>query len=222
MPMARSTVGMMSTEWISACRSVEVVPAPAKTIGICWARRWMPPWSPATEEQEIEALDRGLEALAGVRPTGYRAPMWDLSWRTPALLAELGFLFDSSLMDADTPYELAVGEGSLVESPIQWALDDWEQYCFLPDISGSGLIETPAKAVELWRAESRALRAAGGCRVLTNHPFLSGRPSRAAALSTLMAEVVACEDVWVASLGEMATHVRGLDLPPRSVVRPEL
>ena len=161
MPMARSTVGMMSTEWISACRSVEVVPAPAKTIGICWARRWMPPWSPATEEQEIEALDRGLEALAGVRPTGYRAPMWDLSWRTPALLAERGFLFDSSLMDADTPYELAVGEGSLVEIPIQWALDEWEQYCFLPDISGSGLIETPAKAVELWRAEFRALRAAG-------------------------------------------------------------
>ena len=112
-----------------------------------------------TEAEEIEAIDRGLAALqevAGVRPTGYRAPMWDLSWRTPTLLAERGFLYDSSLMDADTPYELAVGDTSLVEIPIQWALDDWEQYCFLPDLTGSGLIETPAKAVELWRAEFRA------------------------------------------------------------------
>jgi len=178
-----------------------------------------------TEGEEIEAIDRGLAALqevAGVRPTGYRAPMWDLSWRTPTLLAERGFLYDSSLMDADTPYELAVGDTSLVEIPIQWALDDWEQYCFLPDISGSGLIETPAKAVELWRAEFHALREAGGCWVLTNHPFLSGRPSRAAALSDLMAEVVACDDVWVAPLHEIAAHVRSLNLTPRSVEKPTL
>ncbi|MDP9028124.1 MAG: polysaccharide deacetylase [Actinomycetota bacterium] len=178
-----------------------------------------------TEGEETDALDRGLDALqevAGVRPTGYRAPMWDISWRTPALLAERGFLYDSSLMDADTPYELAAGRTSLVEIPIQWALDDWEQYCFLPGITGSGLIETPAKAVELWRAEFRALREAGGCWVLTNHPFLSGRPSRAAALSDLMAEVVACRDVWIAPLGEIAAHVRSLNLTPRSSEKPAL
>lgn len=176
-----------------------------------------------TEAQEAEALDRGLAALAevaGVRPVGYRAPMWDLSWRTPGLLAERGFLYDSSLMDSDTPYELATGATSLVEIPVQWALDDWEQYCFLPDISGSGLIETPAKAAELWRAEFHALRELGGCWVLTNHPFLSGRPSRAKALSELMAEVKACDDVWVATLGEIAEHVRALDLRPRSIERP--
>ncbi len=178
-----------------------------------------------TEAEEIEAIDRGLAALrevAGVRPTGYRAPMWDLSWRTPTLLAERGFLYDSSLMDADTPYELAVGDTSLVEIPIQWALDDWEQYCFLPDLTGSGLIETPAKAVELWRTEFLALREAGGCWALTNHPFLSGRPSRAAALSELMAEVVACGDVWVAPLGDIAAHVRSLNLTPRSIEPPTL
>ena len=135
-----------------------------------------------TLAEEITALDRGLEALervAGVRPVGYRAPMWDLSWQTPGLLAERGFLYDSSLMDADAPYELALeGDGSLVEIPIQWALDDWEQYCYLPDITGSGLVETPAKARELWQAEFDALRDVGGCWVLTNHPFLSGRPRR--------------------------------------------
>ena len=175
------------------------------------------------EAGEIEALDRGLEALddiAGIRPRGYRAPMWDLSWRTPGLLAERGFLYDSSLMDADTPYELVAGDTSIVEIPVQWALDDWEQYCFLPDITGSGLIETPSKASELWLGEFHGLREVGGCWVLTNHPFLSGRPSRASALFDLMAAVTACEDVWVAPLAEIAAHVRGLALEPRSIDRP--
>ncbi|WP_299565440.1 polysaccharide deacetylase [uncultured Mycolicibacterium sp.] len=178
-----------------------------------------------TLEQEIEALDRGLEALdevAGVRPTGYRAPMWDLSWRTPELLVQRGFLYDSSLMDADVPYELAVGERSLVEIPIQWALDDWEQYCFIPDISGSGLIESPRKAREIWQLEFDALRRAGACWVLTNHPFLSGRASRAAELDDLMRYVLDHTDVWTAALGEIAEHVRAQGLPPRGITRPEI
>jgi peptidoglycan/xylan/chitin deacetylase (PgdA/CDA1 family) len=183
-------------------------------------------------EEEAANLDRGLQALeevAGVRPVGYRAPMWDLSWRSPALLAERGFLYDSSLMDADVPYELAVGpatghsrQASLVEIPIQWALDDWEQFCFLPDISGSGLIETPRKARELWQDEFEALREVGGCWVLTNHPFLTGRPSRARQLDELMAHVTSCVDVWTASLVEIARHVRSLGLTPRSITRPDV
>ena len=178
-------------------------------------------------QEEADNLDRGLAALeevAGVRPVGYRAPMWDLSWRSPALLAERGFLYDSSLMDADAPYELAVTPGaatSIVEIPIQWALDDWEQYCYLPEVSGSGLIETPRKARELWQGEFEGLRSVGGCWVLTNHPFLSGRPARAQQLDELMAHVVACADVWTASLEEVATHVRSLGLPPRSVAYPD-
>ncbi|CAN5359134.1 polysaccharide deacetylase [soil metagenome] len=181
-----------------------------------------------TLEEEIEALDRGLAALAdvaGVRPSGYRAPMWDLSWRTPELLAERGFLYDSSLMDADYPYELAITAGSgrsLVEIPIQWALDDWEQYCYLPDISGSGLIESPRKARELWEGEFDGLRRVGGCWVLTNHPFLTGRPSRAAELDNLMRYVLDHDDVWVTNLGRIAEHVRTLKLSPRSITPPEM
>ena len=181
-----------------------------------------------TLEQEIDVIDRGLAALAdvaGVRPTGYRAPMWDLSWRTPALLAERGFLYDSSLMDADHPYELAITPGadrSLVEIPIQWALDDWEQYCYLPDISGSGLIESPGKARELWQLEFDGLRRAGGCWVLTNHPFLTGRTSRAAELDDLMRYVLDHDDVWTTNLGAIAEYVRTLGLSPRSITPPDV
>ena len=181
-----------------------------------------------TLEQEIDVLDRGLAALAdvaGVRPSGYRAPMWDLSWRTPALLAERGFLYDSSLMDSDHPYELAITPGadqSLVEIPIQWALDDWEQYCYLPDISGSGLIESPRKAREIWQLEFDGLRRVGGCWVLTNHPFLTGRPSRAAELDDLMRYVLDHDDVWTTNLATIAEHVRTLQLSPRSITPPDV
>jgi len=178
-----------------------------------------------TAEQEAAILDRGsavLEQVTGACPTGYRAPMWELNWHSPKLLRDRGFLYDSSLMDADHPYELAVdGGGQLVEIPIQWALDDWEQYCFVPDFSGSGLIESPLKATEMWRLEFDAMRAAGGCWVLTNHPFLSGRPSRAAALDELIDYVCSHDDVWVTNLGAIAEHVRGLGLKPRSVARPD-
>ncbi len=178
-----------------------------------------------TEEQEADILDRGLDALesvTGSRPVGYRAPMWELNWHSPKLLRDRGFLYDSSLMDADHPYELEVdGGGPLVEIPLQWALDDWEQYCYVPEFSGSGLIESPTKVVEMWRLEFDAMRAEGGVYVLTNHPFLSGRPSRAQALDSLISYVCSHDDVWVASLEAIADHVRGLGLPPRSVRRPD-
>ena len=175
-------------------------------------------------EHEAAYLDKGLDALhevAGVRPIGYRAPMWEPTYATPELLAERGFLYDSTLMDSDHPYELAVGHGkSIVEIPIQWALDDWEQYCFLPDISGSGIIVNPTAVVDMWRLEYEAMRDEGACFVLTNHPFLGGRPSRARALEGLIKDVVSDSSVWVASLGEIATHVRGLGLEPRTMSAP--
>jgi peptidoglycan-N-acetylglucosamine deacetylase len=181
------------------------------------------------ESAEASYLDRGLEVLervAGVRPVGYRAPMWEPTWATPRLLAERGFLYDSSLMDADHPYELAVtgvpGVASVVEIPIHWALDDWEQYCFLPGISGEGLIESPGKVEEMWRLELAAMREVGGCFCLTNHPFLTGRPSRAQVLDRLVGQAVEYGDMWLASLRQVAEHVRGLEIVPRTVEPPPL
>jgi peptidoglycan-N-acetylglucosamine deacetylase len=175
----------------------------------------------ASAEEEEEYLVRGLEALdrvAGVRPVGYRAPWWEATYRTPALLARHGFRYDSSLMDADRPYRLATGTDpagpTLVEIPIQWALDDWEQYAFLPGLTGSGVIESPRKVLEIWAAELDGLVAEEGCFVLTMHPFLSGRPSRAAALDELLERMERIDGLWVATLGEIAAHVEGLDLPP--------
>lgn len=175
----------------------------------------------STDEQ-VEQLDRGIDALerlTGERPRGYRAPMWDLSWEMPSLLAERGFAYDSSLMDDDGPYLLSTGlTPPIAEIPIHWALDDWEQYCFLPGLSELGPIQTPAHAIELWSAELEGMRRFGGCWVLTNHPFLSGRPGRAAALETLIASVGDMPDVWVAALDEIADLVHAARPLPRNPI----
>jgi peptidoglycan/xylan/chitin deacetylase (PgdA/CDA1 family) len=184
------------------------------------------------EQLEASYLDRGLAALeevAGVVPVGYRAPNWEPTYVTHRLLAERGFRYDSSLMDADTPYELAVPAGPggsagarLVEIPVQWALDDWEAYCFIPDFSGSGAMEHPDQLYARWFAEYEAMVETGGCFVLTCHPFLTGRPSRAAALERLIAHAVADPRTWVASLEEIAAHVEAQGLEPRSLPKPSI
>jgi len=177
---------------------------------------------------EADMIDLGLAALsdvAGVRPAGYRAPMWEMTYNTPRLLAERGFLYDSSLMDSDHPYRLAVtgaGDASIIEIPAFWGLDDWEQYAFLPDLIGSGVIESPAKALEMWTLELEAMHAIGAAFVLTCHPFLSGRPGRARALESLIDGMAALPGLWITTVGEVAQHVAGLGLTPRQCPQPVL
>jgi peptidoglycan/xylan/chitin deacetylase (PgdA/CDA1 family) len=177
--------------------------------------------SAADAETEERRLLRGLGALdaaAGVRPVGYRGPMWELSYRTPALLAKHGFLYDSGLMDADHPYPLATGDEadapSIVELPAHWSLDDWEPYNYLPGITGAGVIASPADVLARWTLELEALVEEGGLFMLTNHPFVSGRASRTVALGTLMERARAIDGLWIASAEEIARHVATLSLEP--------
>ncbi|MHA6799477.1 polysaccharide deacetylase family protein [Bounagaea algeriensis] len=173
------------------------------------------------EKAEAEYLDRGLEALervAGVRPIGYRAPWWEMNWHTPRLLAERGFTYDSSLLDDDVPYLMATagpGSTSLVEIPVDWALDDWEQFAFYPGWTGSGVIESPEKALQMWSLEARTRHAEGGCFVLTTHPFLSGRPAKADMLERLLELLRSLDGMWVTSLGEIAAHAQPVCGPAR-------
>jgi peptidoglycan/xylan/chitin deacetylase (PgdA/CDA1 family) len=179
--------------------------------------------------QEADVLDRGLDALervVGTRPTGYRAPMWETTYATAGLLLDRGFRYDSSLMDSDLPYELAErpGEGarSVVEIPVAWALDDWEQFAFVPDLFGPGVIEDPDKALSLWTGELTEAHRHGSCFTLTIHPFLSGRLGRLRALESLIETMTGLPGLWLATGDEIAAHVRALGLTPRVFPQPEI
>jgi len=162
-----------------------------------------------SEDEERTILERAaevLEPLTGTRPRGYRAPLWELNARTPELLVAAGFAYDSSLMDDDVPYRLATPNGTLIELPVHWSLDDWEQYAYLPEPDIGSQIELPSKVLELWTGELDAMRDEGCLFVGTMHPFLSGRPSRAQVLRDFLAHVHRRGDVWTATLAEIADH----------------
>ena len=154
-------------------------------------------------ERALEALDR-----VGVRPKGHRSALWEASWGTPALVAEYGLEYDSTLMDDDRPYLLETGQGTIAELPPHWSLDDWEQYAYLPRPPIGTNIESPAKVLDLWTNELDAMRRHGCLFMLTNHPFLSGRPGRVETLRRLIEHALGRGDVEFATAAEVAARVR--------------
>lgn len=164
-----------------------------------------------SEQEQREELEKSLKTFArfGVTPRGYRAPNWEMTRFTLDLLPEYGVRYDSSLMDDDRPYTVLAGPGRsrLAELPVQWLLDDWEQYAFLPEPNIGQLIEAPSKVIDLWTSELDAMRDHGSLCVLTVHPFLTGRPSRLRALESFLCFARDCGDVRFASAGEVADLV---------------
>ena len=173
--------------------------------------------TPADEEAHLLRGFAALDEVLGVRPVGYRAPNWELTFETPALLARHGFVYDSGLMDADHPYILATSAepdaATIVELPGHWALDDWEAYNYLPGITGSGVVSSPADVLARWTLELEALVEDGGLFMLTNHPFVSGRASRAKALEALIERAQSLDGLWVTTAGDIADWTASLDLP---------
>jgi peptidoglycan-N-acetylglucosamine deacetylase len=124
---------------------------------------------------ERAELERGIAALAriGVEPTGYRSPGWELTATTLALLPDLGFRWDSSLMGDERPYRL----GSLIELPVHWRLDDVPYFTALRD---------PREVLSIWTAEHDR---ADHDVTYTIHPEITGRGHRLILLEGLLDHV---------------------------------
>jgi peptidoglycan-N-acetylglucosamine deacetylase len=177
-----------------------------------------------TEDDERADFERALETLrsAGVEPEGFRCPSWEPGWRTPQIVAQHGLAYDSSLMDSDKPYLLDTGAGEIVELPVHWSLDDWEQYAYLPDPPHRSSIESPAKVLDLWISELDAMRRYGCLFLLTCHPFLSGRPHRVEVLRALIEHALAAGDVEFASCRDIARGALEDQATERRVLTPVL
>lgn len=151
------------------------------------------------DEQRAE-IELGLEALSrfDVAPLGYRAPGWELTPATFALLGEYGFSWDSSLMGDDAPYVLPVGAATIVELPVHWSLDDAPYYAASP--CGGGIASVWRRAVQLAADEERVI-------TLTLHPEILGRPERVAVLRGAL-EVAADLGLALRPHAELATRRR--------------
>ena len=181
-----------------------------------------PPTGMSAAEERAD-FERALAVFAdqGIEIAGHRAALWEATWQTPELIAEHGLSYDSSLMGDDRPYLLATLGADVVELPVHWSLDDWEQYAFLPDPHVGSVIESPVKVLEMWKAELDAMRHFGCLFNLTSHPFLSGRPGRALALRQLIEYALEFGDVRFDRCRDVAERVRADGtLPRRTPERP--
>jgi peptidoglycan/xylan/chitin deacetylase (PgdA/CDA1 family) len=201
-------------------RTVEAILADGHEVGHHSYAHYSP--FAQTEDEERADFERALASLrrAGAEVEGFRCPSWEPGWRTPGLVAGHGLLYDSSLMDADRPYVLETEGGDLVELPVHWALDDWEQYAYIPDPPFRSAIESPQKVLDLWLSELDAMRRYGCLFVLTCHPFLSGRPHRVEVLRRLIEHALESGDVAFSSCREVARRTRENPGAERRVLTP--
>ena len=164
-------------------------------------------------EEELRVLRLGIEAFrrhVGARPRGWRAPSFAFSKHSLGYLVAEGFSYDSSLMGDDVPYVLRHKTGSLLELPTEWCLDDWPHYVHNRDFRHQMPISPPSRAIEVFRAEFDAAWKHGALWVSVWHPFVSGRLSRLDAVIGLIEYMQSKGNVWFATLGEIADHVKTL------------
>jgi peptidoglycan/xylan/chitin deacetylase (PgdA/CDA1 family) len=167
--------------------------------------------SDLTPDQERELLGRSFDYWAerlGHPPAGIRTPSWDLTPFTLGILRDLGFMYDSSLMGDDRPYELMVaGEATgMVELPVEWLLDD---YPYLQIMRESGFLPyiKPDDVLEIWKREFEVARDEGTMLLLTMHPQVIGHRSRWGMLKDLVSFLKEQQGVWFARHDEIARHV---------------
>ncbi|MGH7680170.1 MAG: polysaccharide deacetylase family protein, partial [Gemmatimonadaceae bacterium] len=148
-----------------------------------------------------------LTQLTGTKPTGYRAPSWNHSPNTLAILRDMGFRYESSLMADERPYEiLQNGQPTgLVEIPVEWILDDAPLF----DPRGANY-NPPREVAQVWMDEFDKALEEGTMFVLTMHPHVIGHRSRIVALELLIDHIRAKggNKVWWATHGEAAEFVR--------------
>lgn len=160
-----------------------------------------------SREAELDMLRRAteaLEAVAGVRPTGYRAPLYSVTDATWDLLAGLGYRYSSNLMDTIHPY---VHDAGVVEIPVHWSLDDGLYFLTAFHPPNYRKPSPPSQVAEIWCEELSAVAECAGLVTLTLHPQLIARPSRIRALQKVLDTALELGGVWLPRMRDVADHV---------------
>jgi peptidoglycan/xylan/chitin deacetylase (PgdA/CDA1 family) len=172
-----------------------------------WMHENLPAIGDAAKEEQLltQSIDY-LTKATGKRPVGFRAPARAFSQFTLDQIRKAGFLYDSSFMAMDGPYELlANGQKSgMIELPINWIADDYPYY--EPEASGS--LPDPELVFEIYKGEFDAAYQEHSLFVLTMHPHITGHRSRIATLEKLVLYMKQKPGVWFATLEQVADYVK--------------
>ncbi len=164
--------------------------------------------SAAEEEQLLTRATEYLTKATGKKPVGARGPSAVLSMNTMALFRKAGFLYDSTLMGMDEPYEvLTNGEASgIVELPVSRLLDDYTMLTAAR--TGPSTLPSPELVFESMRDDFDAAYQEGTLFLVTLHPHLIGMRSRITYLDDLLTYVKSKQNVWIATGEQIARYVK--------------
>lgn len=161
---------------------------------------------PAAVERDLvkRSLDY-LTKVTGTRPVGYRAPSWNFSPATLSIIRELGFMYESSMMSDDRPYELLQNgqPTGIVEIPVEWILDDAPLF----NVQGTNYAP-PREVAQVWIDEFDKAWEEGTMFVLTMHPHVIGHRSRIVALELLIDHINSKGSVWFATHRQAAEYAK--------------
>jgi peptidoglycan/xylan/chitin deacetylase (PgdA/CDA1 family) len=158
------------------------------------------------EEKEVHyKTNRVLEDIAG-NIKGFRAPYWRISENTLNIVKDIGYIYDSSLMDDDQPYILSVPdkEGTLVEFPVQWYIDDWIMF--------ETHQNAPSLVLDIWKSQLDSYFKLNeetdriGVFNLTCHPSCIGHAYRLKVLEDLI-EYINSKEYEYAKMADLATII---------------
>lgn len=173
---------------------------------------WVHERAPDLQDREEEELmiTKSIRALteAGAKPIGYRAPNAALSEHTLGLLEKHGIAYDSTLCGRDDAYEVLVHgkKVNVVEIPMSWENSD---YIFLHnDEFWQGTFPSLKGVLEAWQSDFDVAYSEGTIFNLVMHPHVIGRRSRSGILDQLLTYIRTKNDVWFATLGQIASHVK--------------
>jgi peptidoglycan/xylan/chitin deacetylase (PgdA/CDA1 family) len=186
----------------------DIMKAGRHEIGVHgWVHERYPQVNDALKEQQLltQSIDYLTRAI-GKRPVGFRAPSWEYSPHTLEQVQKAGFLYDSSFMGMDEPYDLVSNGKStgLLELPINWIADDYPYY--EPEAAGS--LPSPDAVFQVYKAEFDGALEERSLFILTMHPHITGHRSRIVQLEKLIAYMKSKPGVWFATLEQIATYVK--------------
>ncbi|MDG6921274.1 MAG: polysaccharide deacetylase [Nitrososphaerota archaeon] len=162
--------------------------------------------SKLTKDEERKMLIQGGDALfrvTGVRPKGARL---SLGKTTISNLDDLGFVYESTLMDDDQPYRLHSegGKSRMIELPVTFAFNDTSYFAYTFGLPKPFL--TPREVEVVYRDEFDAMYREQKYCMFMLHPQVIGRASRLDMLERTVEYMKSKPGVWFATALEVAEH----------------
>ncbi|MFC5143290.1 polysaccharide deacetylase family protein [Streptomyces aureoversilis] len=156
-----------------------------------------------TAEEERAYLEDVVETIGtatGRRPRGWLGPALTETFRTPALLAELGLDYVLDWCNDDQPYRLNVP--GMLSMPYSIEVNDVTLFLGR-NLSGPDFVRIVEDQLDQLHADART---GGRVMALVLHPFISSQPFRHKYVDQALRHLAGHPGVWLATSDEIAAH----------------